>query len=239
MLKDPKQIKETRAYTLLVCVYVTLVVVLIATAGRLSFFNVPFMGQVYYGAPYYIVPGIFFIENVLAEVYGYERSRRAVQLSILCSFIYGAYLLFTVLLPSPPQFSKITQEFNDVFRTFPRHYLAFVAAWYSGSILNEVLLVKFKIMMQGRHFILRALTSVFFGELLYQIIGSLVSRLGTLSLLEIAKYDTFSFVSKLGFEILLAPFILVLCRYLKRLEQLDVYDYSTKFNPLKLTIDHA
>lgn len=238
MLTDPRKIRETKAYPMLMVLYVTFVIVLIAAAGRLSTFNLPFIGTVFYGTSYYLMPFVFFMENLMAEVYGYERSRRATQLSILCSLIYVLYLVFTTALPIPANLAPLTHSFNEVFWTLPRHYLAFIAAWYSGSLLNQILLVKFKIMLRGRHFIIRAMTSVFFGELLYQIIGSLISRLGTLSILEIVKYDAFSFSSKIIFEMIFAPALLVLCRKLKNYEQIDAYDDQTNFNPFRVRFDH-
>jgi uncharacterized PurR-regulated membrane protein YhhQ (DUF165 family) len=238
MLTDPRKIRETKAYPMLMSLYVTFVIILIAAAGRLSIFNLPFIGPVFYGTSYFLMPFVFFMENLIAEVYGYERSRRATQLSILCSLLYILYLLFTTALPIPPSLAPLTHSFNQVFWTLPRHYLAFIAAWYSGSLLNQILLVKFKVLLQGRHFLLRAMTSVFFGELLYQIIGSLISRLGTLNLIELFKYDVFAFSSKIIFELIFAPALLILCRKLKNYEQIDAYDDQTNLNPFRLRLNH-
>lgn len=234
---DTKQInKPLKAFSLLCSVYTALIITAISLAGKLSYIHLFFMGKVYIGTDFFLIPFIFYFQNIITEVYGYERCRRVIQIGVLSLTIFIAYTWFATLFPVPPTI-KITQEFNDVIHTYPRHYLAFLFALFCGGIVNDYFISKMKVRLNGRMLWLRSISSTFIGDFIYQLVGSLISRLGTLHFAAIIPYDILSYLYKILFEMASVPLVYIGSTYLKNLENIDIYDRKASYNPLKISVD--
>lgn len=227
--------KPLFAYPLICAVYTAMVITLVTLAGRLSFVMLPLVGKVYVGVDFFLLPLLFFTQNVVTEVYGYERCRQLTQLSIIGIFIFFAYSQFSTLFPMPDNIQGQT-AFNVVIHSYTRHLVAFLFALYFGAIVNQYIISKLKVSWNGRSLWLRSIASTFIGDFTYQVIGSLISRYGVLKLHEILSYDLFSYGYKLFFELASVPFIYVVSNYLKDLEGIDIYDRNVNYNPLKFTL---
>ncbi|GEM_PF-846066 len=233
---DAKKIHTPlRVYPLFCSIYTGAVITLLAFAGRLSYFNFPLIGKIYIGVDFYLVPVLFYFQNVITEVYGYERCRQLNQISIVGMIFFMGYSYLTTLMPLPEQIAN-QDAFNMVASTYPRHFIAFIFALYSGAIVNQYIIAKLKLRWNGKQLWLRSIISVFTGDFVYQIIGSLISRFGVLHMSEIFTYDLLSYFYKLSFELSSVPIVYILSNYLKNLEEIDIYDNNANFNPFKIKL---
>lgn len=233
---DTKEItKPLFAYPLICAVYTSLIITLVALAGRLSFLTLPIAGKVYIGVDFFLVPLLFFTQNVVTEVYGYERCRQLTQLSVIGVLFFFGYNQVSTLLPMPMDI-QYQQAFNEVASTYSRHLIAFLFALYFGAIVNQYLISKLKVSWSGKFLWLRSIASTFIGDFTYQVIGSLISRYGVLNIHDILSYDILSYSYKLLFELGSIPFVYMLSSYLKELEGIDIYDRNINYNPLKISL---
>ncbi len=232
---NTKEINSLNAYPLICVINTSMIIVLVALAGRLSFINFPIIGKIYIGADFFLLPFIFFLQNVVTEVYGYERCRQLTQLSIVGILIFFVFSLFSTILPLPDKIAN-QEAFNTVIFTYPRHLIAFLFALYFGAIVNQYLISKLKVAWNGKSLWLRSIASTFLGDFTYQVIGSIISRYGVLKINEILTYDLLSYLYKLTFELCTIPFIYAASNYLKNLEGIDIYDTSVNYNPFKFSL---
>lgn len=235
---DPKQIeKPLKAFALMSSLYTALVITAISLAGKLSYIHLFYMGRVYISTDFFLVPFIFYFQNVITEVYGYERCRRVIHIAVLSLTIFISYTYFATLFPVPKN-KPVMSEFNDVIHTYPRHFIAFLFALFFGGITNDYFISKLKIRMKGSFLWFRSISATFIGDFIYQLVGSLISRLGTLHFAAIIPYDLLSYGYKLLFELASVPLVYIGSSYLKKVENLDIYDKGVNYNPFKTTIDN-
>jgi uncharacterized integral membrane protein (TIGR00697 family) len=92
-----------------------------------------------------------------------------------------------------------------------------------------------KIMTQGKYIWTRTIGSTLFGQGVDTISFFIIA-----SALGVFPWDIFwslvvtNYVFKVGIEVVLTPLTLVVIRALKRVENEDVFDYQTSFNPFRL-----
>lgn len=223
------------AYPFICAIYTSLVITLINLAGRMSFFILPKIGKIYIGVDFFLVPALFFVQNIVTEVYGYERCRQLNQVSILGVFIFLSYSQISALLPIPQHIAN-QEAFNIVISTYSRHIFAFLFALYFGAIANQYLISKLKVTWKGKFLWARSISATFVGDFIYQVVGSLISRYGILNIHDILSYDLLSYTYKILFEILSIPLVYAISFYLKNLENMDIYDTTVDYNPFKLRI---
>lgn len=233
---DPKQInRPLKAFPLMCSLYSAMVITGISLAGKLSYFAVPGIGHVYIATDLFIVPFFFYFQNIITEVYGYERCRRVIQIAVISLTFFILYTSFASIFPNPKHVNM--PDFDEVIHTYPRHYIAFLFALYCGGFVNDFFISRLKITFNGKMLWLRSISSTFIGDFIYQVVGSLISRIGTLHFAAIIPYDLLSYGYKLLFELASVPIVYWVSAYLKKIENIDIYDRGTNYNPLKITID--
>ena len=115
-----------------------------------------------------IFPIIYIINDVLAEVYGYEKARRVILLGFLMNLIAIICYNITIWLPAPV-FFEASDAFSIVLGSTFRLLIASFAAYLVGSIINAWLMVYLKKWDEDKLFF-RCILSTLFGEGLDAII---------------------------------------------------------------------
>lgn len=181
-------------------------------------------------------PMSYIFDNILTEVYGFQVSRRIIWLALLCNIIVIGGAMLTVYLPSDQTWHQ-QNAYQNIYLTAPRIMLASMAAYLLGEFFNATALAKLKIATQGRHLWLRCVVSTAFGLALDSIVFTLVGFIGVVPLNTMWRMIITMYVLKLLYEILALPITYWVTGYLKRQDQVDHYDYHTRFNPFSLRID--
>jgi uncharacterized integral membrane protein (TIGR00697 family) len=222
-------------------VMVAFVVVLLLSnvigAEKRSVIDLPAIGPWPFGAGILFFPISYVIDDVLTEVYGFARARRALWAGF-AALLFMAVMEWTVVhLPVAEGWSG-QPAYERVFGSGWRIILASMTAFLVGDFLNSVVLAKMKIWTGGQYLWTRTIGSTVVGEgadslifyplAFYGMTDWPVSVLGGLMLSQ--------FVLKVSWEVLLTPVTYVVVGWLKRREGVDVYDVGTDFTPFSADV---
>jgi queuosine precursor transporter len=217
-------------------VMVAMVVVLLLSnvigAEKRSFVNLPGIGAWPFGAGILFFPISYLIDDVLTEVYGYARARRAIWAGF-AALAFMAVMEWTVVhLPVASGWTG-QEAYERVFGSGWRIIIASMSAFFVGDFIESVVMAKLKIWSQGRYLWMRFWGSTIVGEgidslifyplAFYGMADWPVSALGEVMLSQ--------FILKVSWEVLLTPVTYAVVGWLKRKEGVDVYDIGTNFTP--------
>lgn len=202
---------------------------------KVSVVNLPFFGEFIFGAGVLFFPISYLFNDVLTEVYGFARSRRAVWAGF-AALAFASFMSFVVV--SLPASSTMPQEHqnavNFIFWQTPRITLASLIAFWAGEFVNSYVLAKMKVLTEGRFLWMRTIGSTFAGEAIDSLIFYPVAFIGTWPNEQVVAVMIGNYFLKVGWEVLATPFTYWIVGYLKRVENEDYYDRDTDFNPFTL-----
>src|SRR6478752_7232709 len=132
-------------------------------AGKVAVVSLPGIGAWPFGAGILFFPISYVIDDVLTEVYGFARARRAIWAG------FGALLFMAVMeqtvvrLPVAEGWTG-QASYERVFGSGWRIIFASITAFFVGDFLNSVVLAKMKIWTKGKHLWTRTIGSTVVGE---------------------------------------------------------------------------
>jgi hypothetical protein len=190
-----------------------------------------------FGAGNLFFPISYIFGDVLTEVYGYARARRA----IWCG---SAALLFATLMsnlilamppdPNEPFNQSLQPALEIVFGSTWRIALGSILAFWVGDFVNSYVLAKMKIRTQGRMLWARTIGSTILGQLVDSIIFYPIAFSGIWTTTTLIKIILFNWSLKVLVEILFTPATYAVVGLLKRAEQEDHFDVGTNFTPFSI-----
>lgn len=151
-----------------------------------------------------IFPVIYIVNDILAEVYGYEKAKKVILLGFLMNLVAVICYQVTIWLPAPVFFEN-SDAFAVVLGSTLRLLAASFAAYLVGSLINAKLMVVLKRWDDDRLF-LRCILSTFFGEGLDAIIFITIGFLGTMPLEALLLMIVAQALFKTVYEIIVYPF---------------------------------
>lgn len=125
-----------------------------------------------------IFPIIYIVNDVLAEVYGYEKARNVILLGFIMNLVAVICYTITIWLPAPVFFEN-SQAFAIVLGSTFRLLIASFAAYLVGSLVNARLMTYLKKWDEEKLFF-RCIASTLFGEGLDAIIFIFIGFFGTM-----------------------------------------------------------
>ena len=220
-------------------VMVAFVVVLLLSnvigAEKRSFVELPGIGPWPFGAGILFFPISYVIDDVLTEVYGYARARRAIWAGF-GALLFMAVMEWTVVhLPVAEGWTG-QGAYERVFGAGWRIIAASMCAFFAGDFLNSVVLAKMKIWTKGKYLWTRTIGSTVIGEGADSLIFYPLAFYGMADwpahiMLEVMLSQ---FILKVSWEVLLTPATYAVVGWLKAKEGVDVYDVGTDFTPFRL-----
>jgi uncharacterized integral membrane protein (TIGR00697 family) len=217
-------------------VMVAFVVILLLSnvigAEKRSFIDLPGIGPWPFGAGILFFPVSYVIDDVLTEVYGYARARRAIWAGF-AALLFMALMEWTVVhLPVAPGWTG-QAAYDRVFGSGWRIILASMTAFFVGEFLNSFVMAKMKIWSEGRNLWARFWGSTFIGEGADSLIFYPLAFYGLADWPVSALWEVMlsQFILKVSWEVLLTPLTYAVVGWLKRKEGIDVYDVGTDFTP--------
>ena len=178
-----------------------------------------------------IFPISYIIGDVLTEVYGYRRARRAIWLGFLSNLVVVVVIVIAGVLPAA-EFWKNQAEFDLILGQTPRILVASFVAYLVGEFTNSYILAKLKVATEGRHLWLRTIGSTLIGQGLDSIIFVVIAFVGVLSSEILIATMVTQWLVKSGYEVVATPLTYLAVGFLKARDGVDVYDRDTRFNPL-------
>lgn len=221
---------DTRYYKyppLLLALYITFLITSMCLANRLVS-----IGVLLEPGSIFIFPFTFLINDISSEVYGYSMSRRFIFIGLFCELVFSLSTTMVSHLPYPSGWNKAI-AYTTVFDPT---LLCIVAATFSrfiGEFVNAYLIVKWKIKLKGKLFWLRSIGASAIGQALFSIIFDIMNFSTKIPIKSLMWIMTCGFLWKMSYVILLVFPSWLVVKYIKKNDNVDVYDYGAKFNPFK------
>jgi uncharacterized integral membrane protein (TIGR00697 family) len=228
-------LKSYRYYDLILGAYVcVLLCANIIGPAKAATVHVPVIGDVTFGAGVLFFPFSYFFGDILTEVYGYARDRRAVW-SGVAALIFAS-LMATVIVKLPPaEFWKANQPaVETIFGNTPRVVFGSIVAFWSGSLVNSYVLAKMKIITNGRWLWTRVIGSTLCGELVDSTLFYAIAFYGVWPTPQLISVTVTQYLLKSLWEVIMTPATYRIVAFLKRVEHEDYYDRDTNFTPFSL-----
>lgn len=227
---DIIQNSQYKALTFLSMIYITLIL----TADVLIY-KIAHVGSLTLTVGSLVTPFWFVMTDIIAEVYGYQIARRLIWSGIACGFLFTLVCVTLINFPSPETW-PYQPAYDQVLGNLVRVFIGSIAGVIIGAFTNTYLITKWKILVHGKYFGLRSIGSSAIGQLAFTMITLSYDLFGMLPLHQIAQLIFISFTIKLILTALFAFPSSIVVYYLKKLENIDIYDYKTNFNPFKLEL---
>lgn len=186
-----------------------------------------------------IFPLTFLLSDLITEVYGYQNARRAIWCGFLFNFIFIVYGQIVIHLPSPDYAVANNNKFADILGMNARIILASMISYLCSEPLNSFIMAKLKMKFSGHLLALRFVASTLIASGADSFIFGTLAFGGLMSQKELLLLIVTMWGFKVVIEIFGLPISLYLTSWLKKSENLDIYDYKTNFNLFSLTVNYT
>ena len=150
-----------------------------------------------------IFPIVYVVNDVLVEIYGYEKARRVIILGFFMNLIAVICYNITIWLPAPVFFEN-SEAFSVVLGSTFRLLIAGFAAYLVGSLVNARLMVYLKKWDEKKLFV-RCILSTLFGEGMDALIFITIGFLGTMPTDALIVMIVAQALFKTAYEIIVYP----------------------------------
>lgn len=182
-----------------------------------------------------IFPVSYIIGDVLTEVYGFKLARGVIWLGFVCNAVGALFIWLGGLIPA--EIFWADQEAYDAILGQARWVLlGSFAAYLVGEFSNSMVLARLKHATEGRYLWLRTVSSTVVGQGFDSFVFIFIAFGigGDLPTDQLFRIVLIQWVAKIAYEALATPLTYAVVTYLKRKEQLDVYDPPGSLNPLSV-----
>ena len=193
-----ENLTKTELYAVLTGIFTASLIISNIIAGKTFVFF-----QVALPCGVVIFPVIYIVNDILAEVYGYEKARNVIILGFFTNLVAVICYTVTMLLPAPAFFEN-SQAFSIVLGSTPRLLLASFSAYLVGSLVNAKLMVYLKSWDEDKLFF-RCIASTFFGEGLDAVVFILIGFFGTMPMEALLLMIVAQALFKTVYEIIVYP----------------------------------
>ena len=180
-----------------------------------------------------IFPISYIINDCVAEVWGYRKARLLIWSGFVSNFFTVGVGLIAVAIPAAP-FWEGEEHFNFVFGMAPRIAFASLMAYLVGSFLNAWVMSKMKLASKGAHFSWRAILSTIVGETGDSLIFFPIAFGFLIGWTELFIMMVTQIFLKTLYEIIVLPLTIRVVKYVKKMEDTDVFDEDVSYNVLNI-----
>jgi hypothetical protein len=228
-------VKSYRYYDLILGAYVcVLLCANLIGAAKVSVVTLPWLGPRTYMAGVLFFPISYLFGDILTEVYGYARDRRAVW-SGFAALAFAALMSAVIVHLPPADFWRSRQPAVEaMFGNTPRIICASIIAFWCGSFVNSYVLARMKVWTSGRWLWTRLIGSTVCGELVDTALFYTLAFAGLWTTSDLISVALDQYVLKSLWEVIATPATYRIVGFLKRAEQEDYYDRDTDFTPFSL-----
>ncbi|MFC1996651.1 queuosine precursor transporter [Chloroflexota bacterium] len=179
-----------------------------------------------------IFPISYIVGDVLTEVYGYSRARQVIWLGFICNFLAVVAITIGGLLP-PASFWDGQMAYERILGYTPRLLVASFVAYLFGEFLNSYFMARMKVLTKGKYLWIRTIGSTLLGQGVDSLIFITIAFIGTIPGPGLITAIITQWLFKSVYEIIATPLTYRVIGYLKHVENQDLFDTETDFNPLK------
>ena len=173
-----------------------------------------------------LFPVVYIISDLMTEVYGIKLSKIAIKTNTCMNLFMSLIFMLAVYIPSAP-FADAS-AFNQILGSTPRMIFASLISYYLGDTINSYSLSFFKAKLNN----IKVLNTFFFRSICSSMLGQIFDTFGFITL---AFYGTVpndmiitmmicQYTVKVGYQIILHPFMTRIVKWWKKVEGIDVID---------------
>jgi queuosine precursor transporter len=206
-------------------------------AGKTVLLALPFGLSLSFGAGNLFFPISYIFGDVLTEVYGYGRARRAIwcgSAALLFATFMSNVILGMPADPGEPYNQSLQPALEVVFGSTWRIVAGSILAFWIGDFVNSYVLAKMKIATLGRFLWMRTIGSTVAGQLIDSLVFYPIAFYGIWTSGTLIKIIIFNWCLKVLVEVLCTPLTYWAVIGLKRAEGEDHFDVGTNFTPFSL-----
>lgn len=181
-----------------------------------------------------IFPISYILGDVLTEVYGFARARQVIWLGFLCNLFAVVAITVGGLLPAAG-FWGGQEAYDVILGAVPRILAASFIAYLAGELVNAYVLARLKVAMEGRHLWVRTIGSTLAGQLLDSAIFITIAFAGIMPVEVLLTAIVTQWLVKSAYEALATPLTYAVVGFLKRADDVDVYDRDIHFRPFAIS----
>jgi uncharacterized integral membrane protein (TIGR00697 family) len=181
-----------------------------------------------------IFPISYILGDVLTEVYGFARARQVIWLGFLCNLFAVIAISIGGLLPAAG-FWGGQEAYDMILGAVPRILAASFLAYLVGEFVNAYVLARLKVAMEGRHLWVRTIGSTLAGQLLDSAIFITIAFAGIMPVEVLLGAIVTQWLVKSAYEALATPLTYAVVGFLKRADDVDVYDRDIHFRPFTVS----
>ncbi len=208
-------------------------VTVLLTSNIIGAAKVAILFNIEFGAGVFFFPFSYIFGDILTEVYGYAKARRAVWSGFIALFFASLMSYVIVKLPPSPNWNH-QSAYEIAFGITPRIALASLIAYWAGEFSNSYIMAKMKIWTKGKILWSRTIGSTIVGQAVDSIIFYPLAFLGFWETKTVIEVMISNYFLKVLWEAIMTPFTYFFVNLLKKLENVDIFDHNTNFTPFSL-----
>ena len=220
--------KEKQKLSVLFMLFVKLFCVCLITENVLETKQISF-GPINLTAGIIVFPVSYIINDVVCEVWGYQRTRMLIWLGFTMNFFFVLMGALADWIPGAPYWHG-EEGFHVIFGLAPRIALASFVAFLAGSFMNAYVMSRMKLQSEGAHFSKRAILSTIFGEGIDSVIFFPLALGGVIPWEEMPSLMISQVTLKTLYEIVVLPLTIRIVEFTKRHDHEDVFDHDINYN---------
>ncbi|MDO5025183.1 MAG: queuosine precursor transporter [Trueperella sp.] len=202
--------RPTRYYDAVAVFFVSFL--LLSNIGATKLINI---GGLVFDGGAVLFPLTYILGDVLAEVYGFTRARRAIVLGFAVSIV--ASVVFWVIIQAPPDPSYTDQTaFAAVLGVVPRFVAASLCGYLIGQLLNAWVLTRIKERWGKQHMWARLIGSTAVGELADTVTFCAIAWVGVIGWGTIFNLMLVGYLYKVAVEVVFLPVTYLVIGAIKR-----------------------
>lgn len=151
-----------------------------------------------------VFPLVYIINDVLAEVYGFNKAKGVIWLGFIVNAIAVSAYAIAIKLPAPVFATEGAEAFALTLGSTGRLLLASFAAYLVGSFLNASIMVKMKKKL-SKYLMFRCMLSTLIGEGTDAIIFITIAFIGTMPVTDLVVMIIAQAIFKTAFEVVVYP----------------------------------
>ena len=230
--------KPQRYFDLIMAVFVSVLIISnVASSAKIVDLRFSILGvKMAFDAGTILFPVSYIFGDILTEVYGYRRSRRAIWTGFFCLGMSSLVFFAVSRLPGEVTWQEYAGDAAYVAilggMSTGGIVLGSLAGYWSGEFTNSFLLAKMKLMTEGRWLWTRTIGSTIVGQLVdTAVFVTVASVFGVFPWSLFVTLTLTNYLFKVAIEAGMTPLTYAAVDGLKKAEAEDHFDRNTNFNP--------
>jgi uncharacterized integral membrane protein (TIGR00697 family) len=189
------------------------------------------LGPLVLPAAIFVFPLSYICGDVLTEVYGYRVARKVIWFGFICNLVFVFFAWVGQVLPGDTSW-EAQAAYERILGFVPRIVGASICGYLVGEFVNSYVLARMKILTRGRWLWSRTIGSTLIGQALDTSIFITLAYINTGAPVPTMIFHHWS--AKVVIEAICTPATYAIVNWLKRRENVDTYDYKTRYSPFMI-----